>query len=82
MGGFSDHSFGVTLGYDYNLSQRTALYVRGSMITNTGSVPPYGRYPGEQPIVDNINTTYTGANGALENYQSPRVVLVGMYHKF
>jgi predicted porin len=82
VGGFSDHSFGVTLGYDYNLSQRTALYIRGSMITNTGSVPPYGRYPGEQPIVDNINTTYTGANGALENYQSPRVVLVGMYHKF
>jgi predicted porin len=82
VGGFSDRSYGVTLGYDYNLSQRTALYVRGSMITNTGSTPPYGKYPGEQPTVDNINTSYTGANGALENYQSPRVVLVGMYHKF
>ncbi|WP_186310886.1 porin [Paraburkholderia sp. BCC1886] len=82
VGGFSDHSYGVTLGYDYNLSQRTALYVRGSMIHNTGATPAYGKYPGEQPVVDNISTSYTGANGALENYQSPRVVLVGMYHKF
>jgi predicted porin len=82
VGGFSDRSYGVTLGYDYNLSQRTALYVRGSLITNTGSAPKYGVYPSQQPTVDNISTTYTGANGALETYQSPHVVLVGMYHKF
>ncbi|RQS29892.1 porin [Burkholderia sp. Bp9090] len=80
--GVNDRSYGVTLGYDYNLSQRTALYVRGSLITNTGKAPSYGRYPSVQPTVDNISTSYTGTNGELENYASPHVVLVGMYHKF
>lgn len=82
VGGWSDHSYGVTLGYDYNLSQRTAFYVRGALIRNTGSAPTYGRYPSQQPTVDNIATNYTGANGATEFYQAPHVVLVGMYHKF
>jgi len=82
VGGFGDRSMGVTLGYDYDLSKRTALYVRGSVIRNTGSVPGYGGYPGEQPTVDYINNSYAGTNGAAQSYQAPHVFLVGMYHKF
>lgn len=82
VAGFGDRSLGATLGYDYNLSQRTALYVRGSVIHNTGSVPKYGLYRGMQPTVDNIDNAYKNANGAMQNYQSPHVVLVGMSHKF
>ncbi|MDR7009637.1 porin [Paraburkholderia strydomiana] len=82
VGGYSDRSLGVTLGYDYNLSKRTAVYVRGSVIRNTGSVSGYGRYLGMQPTVNNINNSYVGENGVTENYQAPHVVLVGLYHKF
>ena len=82
VAGFDDRSFGVTLGYDYDLSKRTALYVRGSVIRNTGSAATYGRYPVMQPTVDNIATSYEGPQGQAESYQAPHVVLVGMYHKF
>ncbi|WP_322058359.1 porin [Paraburkholderia sp. J63] len=82
VGGVSDHSYGITLGYDYNLSKRTALYVRGALVHNTGAAPSYGSYPSQQPTVDNIDNSYVNANGANETYQSPHVVLVGMYHKF
>ncbi|WP_233888576.1 porin [Paraburkholderia flagellata] len=82
VAGVSSNSYGITLGYDYNLSKRTALYVRGALIHNTGETPTYGRYPSQQPTVDNINNSYTGADGTTQTYQSPHVVLVGMYHKF
>ncbi|WP_179401073.1 porin [Burkholderia guangdongensis] len=82
VGGAGDRSLGVTLGYDYNLSARTALYVRGALLHNTGAAPSYGGYPSQQPTVDNIVNTYAGANGAIETYRSPHVLLVGMYHKF
>jgi predicted porin len=84
VGGWVDHSYGVTLGYDYNLSARTALYVRGSVIHNIGTAPTYSHYPypyTQQPTLDNINNAYTGQNGT-EFYKTPHVVLVGMYHKF
>ncbi|CAG9204692.1 Putative porin [Paraburkholderia tropica] len=81
VAGAGSHSYGVTLGYDYNLSKRTALYVRGALIHNTGTTPTYGKYPTMQPTVDNIATSYTGSEGTT-SYQSPHLVLVGMYHKF
>jgi predicted porin len=82
VGGFDDRSFGVTLGYDYNLSKLTALYIRGSVMHNTGSAPTYGTYESQQPTIGTINNAYVGAGGAVQNYQSPHIVLVGMYHKF
>ncbi|WP_158602062.1 porin [Pararobbsia silviterrae] len=82
VAGFDDRSFGVTLGYDYDLSKRTAVYVRGSVIRTTGSAATYGRYPVMQPTVDDINNSYTDSNGMPESYQAPHVVLVGLYHKF
>lgn len=81
VAGMGSHSYGLTLGYDYNLSKRTALYVRGAVIHNTGTTPAYGRYPSQQPTVDNLSNSYTGTNGT-QMYQSPHLVLVGMYHKF
>jgi len=83
VAGADDHSLGLTLGYDHNMSKTTALYVRGSMIRNTGTAPTYAKYgTGVQPFVDDISDSYTGQNGALENYQAPHVVLIGVYHKF
>ncbi|MFD1556915.1 porin [Paraburkholderia silviterrae] len=82
VSGFNDRSLGLTLGYDYNLSARTALYVRGSLVHNTGSAPVYGNEATQQPTVDNIGNAYTGPGGVMQNYRSPHVVLVGMYHKF
>lgn len=83
VAGTTDKSFGATLGYDYDLSSRTALYVRGTVIKNQGTAPKYAGYPSSvQPTVDSIATTYTGSNGALESYQAPHAVIVGMYHKF
>jgi predicted porin len=84
VGGWVDHSVGVTLGYDYNLSKRTALYVRGSVIRNYGTAPTYSHYPypyTQQPTLDNINNGYAGSGG-MQFYKTPHVVLVGMYHKF
>jgi predicted porin len=85
VGGWVDHSYGVTLGYDYNLSQRTAFYVRGSVVHNIGSAPTYSHYPypyTQQPTIDNVSNAYTGTGGITEFYKTPHVVLVGMYHKF
>jgi predicted porin len=83
VGGAGDHSYGLTLGYDYDLSKMTALYLRGSMIRNVGAVPAYPGYKSSaQPMLSSINDTYTGSNGAPETYQTPHLVLVGMYHKF
>lgn len=81
VAGEENRSFGVTLGYDYNLSMRTALYARISVIHNTGKAASYGVYPSQQPTVDNIDTSYTTASGT-QYYQTPHVALVGMYHKF
>lgn len=83
VNGASDHSLGLTLGYDYDLSKMTALYVRGSLIRNVGAAPEYSRYTGSsQPMLGSIGNTYEGAGGVTETYQSPHMVLVGMYHKF
>ncbi|WP_321964565.1 porin [Paraburkholderia sp. J7] len=84
VGGWVDHSYGVTLGYDYNLSKRTALYVRGSVIHNIGTAPTYSHYPypyTQQPTLDNVSNAYSTSNGT-QFYKTPHVVLIGMYHKF
>ncbi|MCA8094842.1 porin [Burkholderia anthina] len=83
VNGVGDRSFGLTLGYDYDLSKMTALYVRGSLIRNVGAAPEYPGYKGSsQPILGSISDTYIGAEGVPETYKSPHMVLVGFYHKF
>lgn len=80
--GSDSRSYGITLGYDYNLSNRSGIYVRGALIHNSGTSPSYGNshYHPIQPALDLPYTSPTSADGSQNS--TPHVVLVGVYHKF